>query len=76
MRYMILVKSTPAFEAEGATPGGFQPDPTVFAEMAAFHEELAHAGVLLDASGLKPSRAGWRVRVGQRRQAEVASRIR
>ncbi len=44
MRYMILVKSTPAFEAEGATPGGFQPDPTVFAEMAAFHEELAHAG--------------------------------
>ena len=61
MRYMILVKSTPAFEAEGATPGGFQPDPTVFAEMAAFHEELARAGMLLDASGLKPSRAGWRV---------------
>ncbi|WP_297901434.1 YciI family protein [Metallibacterium sp.] len=68
MRYMILVKSTPAFEAEGATPGGFRPDPTVFAEMAAFHEELARAGMLLDASGLKPSRAGWRVRYdGERR---------
>ena len=68
MRYLIMVKSTPAFEAEGATPGGFQPDPTVFAEMAAFHEELARAGMLLDASGLKPSRAGWRVRYdGERR---------
>ena len=60
MRYMIIVKSTPAFEAETGT--GFQPDPTVFAEMAAFHEELARAGVLLDASGLKPTRSGWRVR--------------
>ncbi len=68
MRYMILVKSTPAFEAEDVTPGSFRPDPAVFAEMTAFHEELARAGVLLDASGLKPSRAGWRVRYdGERR---------
>ena len=60
MRYLIMVKSTPAFEAETGT--GFQPDPTVFADMAAFHEDLARAGVLLDANGLKPSRSGWRVR--------------
>ena len=60
MRYMILVKSTHAFEAESGTD--FQPDPAVFAEMTAYHEELARAGVLLDANGLKPSRAGWRVR--------------
>ena len=59
MRFMLIVKSTPESEAEPST--GFQPDPTVFTEMAAFHEELARAGVLLDANGLKPSRAGWRV---------------
>ena len=60
MRYMILVKSIPAFEAQPDT--GFQPDPAVFAAMAAYHEELARAGVLLDANGLKPTRTGWRVR--------------
>ena len=66
MRYLIMLKSTPAFEAETGT--GFQPDPTVFADMAAFHEDLARAGVLLDANGLKPSRAGWRVHYdGERR---------
>jgi hypothetical protein len=30
--------------------------------MAAYHEELQKAGVLLDASGLQPSSKGWRVR--------------
>jgi hypothetical protein len=30
--------------------------------MAVFHEELAKAGALLDASGLKPTAQGWRVR--------------
>ncbi|MHB1669803.1 MAG: YciI family protein [Thiomonas sp.] len=66
MRFMLIVKSTPEFEAEAST--GFQPDPTVFAEMAAYHEELARAGALLDANGLQPSRQGWRVRYdGERR---------
>ncbi|SBP89797.1 YciI family protein [Thiomonas delicata] len=60
MRFMMLVKSIPDFEAQPAT--GFQPDPAVFAAMAAYHEELARVGVLLDANGFKPSRAGWRVR--------------
>jgi hypothetical protein len=31
------------------------------AEMAAYHDELARAGVLLDGSGLHPSRTGWRI---------------
>ena len=31
------------------------------ADMARYHEELARAGVLLDASGLQPSAQGWRV---------------
>lgn len=58
MRYMIIVKATPASEAE-TTPA---PDEALLAAMAAFHEELARTGALLDASGLKPSSAGWRVR--------------
>jgi len=33
----------------------------MLATMATYHEELVRAGVLLDASGLKPSAKGWRV---------------
>lgn len=58
MRFMILVKATKETEA-----GHFPPDKQqLFAAMAAYHEELAKAGALLDASGLKPSKDGWRVR--------------
>jgi len=60
MRFMIIVKSTPEFEAE-TRPA---PDEALLAAMAGYHEELARAGVLLDASGLHPSRKGWRVRYG------------
>ncbi|HET7607901.1 MAG TPA: YciI family protein [Gammaproteobacteria bacterium] len=56
MRFMILVKATRDSEA------GTQPSETLFAEMAAYHEALAKAGVLLDGSGLKPSSKGWRIR--------------
>jgi hypothetical protein len=65
MRFMIFVKSTPEFEAE-TTPQ--TPDEKLMAAMADFHEELAQAGVLLDASGLQPSRKGWRIHYdGQKR---------
>lgn len=60
MRFMIIVKSCPEFEAE-VQP---DPDPAVMAAMAAYHEELAQAGVLLDGGGLKPSRTGWRIHHG------------
>ena len=56
MRFMILVKATPETER------GVMPSEALFASMAEFHEQLAKAGVLLDASGLKPSHNGWRVR--------------
>jgi len=56
MKYMILVKATRDSEA------GVMPAESLFAEMAAYHEELQKAGVLVDASGLKPSSHGWRVR--------------
>jgi hypothetical protein len=57
MKFMIIVKATPDTEA-----GRFPPDPEpLFAAMAGYHEELARAGALLDASGLQPSSKGWRV---------------
>lgn len=57
MRFMIIVKATPDSEA-----GRFPADSDrLFQAMAAYHEELARAGVLLDASGLQPSSKGWRV---------------
>lgn len=56
MRLMILVKATKDSEA------GAEPDERLFAAMADYHEELAKAGVLLDASGLHPTSKGLRVR--------------
>ena len=60
MRFMIIVKATKDSEA------GIWPEKAdvekMFTAMAAYHEELQKAGVLLDASGLQPSSNGWRVR--------------
>ena len=56
MRFMIIVKATKDSEA------GVMPKEALFAEMAAYHEELVKAGVLIDASGLQPSSKGWRIR--------------
>jgi hypothetical protein len=58
MRFMIMVKATPDTEMEEV---GVVPDQKLMAEMAAYHEELAKAGVLLDGAGLQPSRKGWRI---------------
>ena len=66
MRYMIIVRATAMSEA------GIMPDdPGLMADMAAYHEELAKAGVLLDAAGLQPSAKGWRVRYGSGKRAVV-----
>src|SRR6185295_5987240 len=56
MRFMFIVKATQDSEA------GVMPEEKLFAAMAGYHEELQKAGVLLDASGLKPSAQGWRVK--------------
>ena len=56
MRFLIIVKATAESEA------GALPTESLMAQMASFHEELARAGALLDASGLMPSKAGWRIR--------------
>lgn len=56
MRFMIIVRANADSEA------GAPPPPGLMEKMAAFHGELARAGVLLDANGLQPSAKGWRVR--------------
>lgn len=56
MRVMVLVKAT--HESED----GVLPDPEMFEAMGRFNEELAKAGILLAADGLKPSSHGARVR--------------
>jgi len=56
VKFMILVKATKDSEA------GKMPPESLLAEMLAYHEELAKAGVLVDGSGLKPSRHGWRIK--------------
>jgi hypothetical protein len=57
MRFMIIVKATAESEA-----GVMPTDDGLLKAMATYHEELAKAGVLLDANGLKPTAKGWRIR--------------
>lgn len=56
MRFMIMVRANQDTEAD------VKPDEQLIADMATFHEELARAGALVDASGLQPSSKGWRIR--------------
>jgi hypothetical protein len=56
MRFMIIVK------ASADTEAGVMPEERLMAAMAGYHEALAKAGVLLEASGLQPSAKGWRIR--------------
>ena len=56
MRFMIIVKAT------GDSEAGVMPGEELLATMHRYHEELAKAGVLLDASGLQPSAKGWRIK--------------
>lgn len=55
MRFMVIVKANKASEA------GVMPEDKLIAEMGRYHEELAKAGVLVDAAGLQASSKGWRI---------------
>ena len=55
MRFMILVMANKDSEA------GIMPPAEMFAEMADYHEQLAKAGILVDANGLQATSKGWRV---------------
>jgi hypothetical protein len=65
MRFMIIVKATKDSEA------GVMPEERLIADMAAYHEQLQKAGVLLDASGLRPSSAGWRIKYSGDKRAVI-----
>src|SRR5215813_10130913 len=56
MRFIIMVRANQDTEAD------VKPDEQLIADMATYHEELANAGSLVDASGLQPSSKGWRIR--------------
>jgi hypothetical protein len=60
MRFMIMVRANADTEA-GRFPEG-EMKQRLFHAMAEYHEQLAKAGVLLDAAGLQPSSKGWRIR--------------
>lgn len=66
MRFLIIVKAT--VESEAAE----MPGEDLLARMATYHEELARAGALLDASGLRPSADGWRIRYDGTRRIVTA----
>jgi hypothetical protein len=53
---MIMVKANEVSEAGG------MPEEKLMEAMARYHEELARAGALLDASGLHETAKGWRVK--------------
>jgi hypothetical protein len=56
MRFMIIVRANADSEA------GVLPEDELVAVMADYHEQLAKAGVLLDANGLQASSKGWRIK--------------
>src|SRR5882757_304217 len=55
MRFMIIIRATPASE------GGAPPDEKLFAAMGKFNEELVAAGIMLSGEGLQASSKGARV---------------
>lgn len=65
MRFMIIVKGNKDTEA------GVMPDEKLIATMAAYHEELAKAGALLDASGLQRTAKGWRIKYSGEKRTVV-----
>lgn len=65
MRFMIIVKASPESEA------GCMPGEELLNAMADYHQELARAGVLLDANGLHPSSAGFRIRYNGKERSVI-----
>ena len=57
MRVMVIIKSTPESEKEGA-----HPEPQFLADMGKYNEELIKAGIVLAMDGLQPSSKGARVK--------------
>lgn len=57
MRYMMMIKATPDYEA------GFPPSRELMAGMAGLTAEMMQSGVLLASDGLQPSAQGTRIKL-------------
>jgi glutathione S-transferase len=68
MKVMVIVKATKNSEA-GTAPR--EEVAKMLAEMSAFNEELAKAGVLVTADGLQPSAKGKRIRLSGRSRTVI-----
>ena len=66
MRVMVLVKATQESES------GAMPTTELLTAMGRFNEQLAEAGILEAAAGLKPSSQGVRVRFSGRSRTVIA----
>jgi hypothetical protein len=62
---MIIVKATQDSEA------GVMPGEDLLSAMQKFHEQLQKSAVLVDASGLKPSSKGWRIKYAGNKRTVV-----
>ena len=65
MRFMIMVRANQQTEADA------KPSPQIISVMADYHQELAKAGALVDASGLQPSSKGWRIRYAGKKRSVI-----
>ena len=65
MRFMMIVKASEASER------GDLPSAEMLAEMGKYNEELAKAGILLDADGLKPTSQGVRIQYSGNKRTVV-----
>ncbi len=68
MKVMVIVKATKNSEAGGAPS---EETEKMLAEMGAFNDELARAGILITADGLQPSATGKRIRISGRSRTVV-----
>jgi len=57
MRYMMMIKANPSYEA------GKPPNPALIEAMGRLSEEMTRAGAMLSVGGLMPSSAGTRIRL-------------
>lgn len=65
MRFMVIVKGDEAYEQ------GRMPSEQELAEMGAFNEELAKAGIMLAGEGLQPTSKGVKIRYDGSRKPQV-----
>jgi hypothetical protein len=65
MRFMIIRR------ADAQTEAGAEPSPELLDAMMRYHDEMMAAGILIEGTGLQPSRRGARVRFSDGRPSVI-----